>query len=118
MEFVRDDKNLINYNAQRMVRIFPSSGFILPVNKENAVKSGIITEAQKKDCLDEIRFNFTARGITREQVMMMDILANNDWKRGIFFSSPGGSDVSISLYTKGFVKQNGMAFELSPLKDL
>ena len=118
MEFVRDDKNLINYNAQRMVRIFPSSGFILPVNKENAVKSGIITAAQKKDCLDEIRFNFTARGITREQVMMMDILANNDWKRGIFFSSPGGSDVSISLYTKGFVKQNGMAFELSPLKDL
>ena len=118
MAFVRDDKNLINYDASRKVRVFPSSGFILPVNKENAVKSGIITADQKKDCLDEIRFEFDSRGITREQVMMLDIIANNDWKRGIYFSSPGGSDVSIALYTKGFVKQNGMAFELSPLNDL
>lgn len=118
MAFVRDDKNLIAFNAQRMVRIFPSSGFILPVNKENAVKSGVITADQKKNCLDAIRFNFEARGLTREQVMMLDILANNDWKRGIYFSSPGGSDVSIALYQRGYVKQNGMAFELSPLNEM
>jgi hypothetical protein len=50
--------------------------------------------------------------------MMLDILANNDWKRGIYFSSPGGSDVSIALYKRGYVKQNGMAFELSPLNEM
>lgn len=118
MEFVRDDNNLIAYNAQRMVRVFPSSGFVLPVNKENAVKSGVIRQDQMNDCLDEISFKFDSRGITREQVMMLDILANNEWKRGIYFSSPGGSDVSMALYQKGYVKQNGMAFELSPLNQM
>ena len=118
MNFVRDDNNLIAFNAQRMVRVFPSAGFILPVNKENAVKSGIISKNQKKECLNEIRFDFEARGLTREQVMMLDVLANNDWKRGIYFSSPGGSDVSISLYTRGYIKQNGLVFELSPLNQL
>jgi hypothetical protein len=114
---VRDDKNLMMYN-QREVRMFPSQGFILKVNKENAVKSGVITKAQKTQCLDEIRFEFDKRGIIREQVMMLDVLANNDWKRGIYFSSPGGSDVSIALYKRGYVKQNGMAFELSPLNEM
>jgi MFS family permease len=118
MAFVRDDKNLIQFNAQRLVRVFPSTGFVLPVNADNAVKSGVITETQKKNCHTELRFEFDARGLTREQVMMLDIMANNDWKRGIYFSSPGGSDVSIALYSKGYVKQNGMAFELSPLNEM
>ncbi|MES2798761.1 MAG: DUF2723 domain-containing protein [Bacteroidota bacterium] len=118
MAFVRDDNKLVNYDASRKVRFFPSSGFILKVDKDNVVKSGLIKESQKKDCLDELRFDFSARGITREQVMMLDIIANNDWKRGIFFSSPGGSDVSVAFYQRGYIKQNGMAFELSPLKDL
>lgn len=117
MAFVRDDKNLIMYNDREM-RMFPSQGFILKVNKENAVKSGVITKAQKSQCLDEVRFEFDKRGIIREQVMMLDILANNDWKRGIYFSSPGGSDVSIALYKRGYVKQNGMVFELSPLNEM
>lgn len=118
MAFVRDDKNLIAFNGTRLVRVFPSTGFTLPVNADNAVKSGVITAAQKKNCHKELKFNFEARGLTREQVMMLDILANNDWKRGIYFSSPGGSDVSVALYTRGYVKQNGMAFELSPLNEM
>jgi hypothetical protein len=119
MAFTRDDKNLIKYNHTHTVRFLPSSGIILPVNKENAVKSGIIKESQKANCFDELRFNFAeVQGITREQVMMLDILANNDWKRGIFFSSPYGSDVATALYEGRYVKQNGMAFELSPLKNL
>ncbi len=114
MEFVRNDDNLI-LNEGRSLRIFPSSGFVLPVNKENAVKSGVITKAQKKDCLDELQFSFDEQFLMREQVMMLDILGNNDWKRGIYFSSPGGSDVAMAIYRRGYVKQNGMAFEVSPL---
>lgn len=119
MEFTRDEANLITITGtsmgDRQVRIFPANGFVYPVNVDNAVKSGVILESQKDDCVKEIRFNFDSRGLTREQVMMMDIIANNDWKRGISFSSPGGSDVSIALYRRGHVKQNGMVFELSPL---
>ena len=116
MAFVRNDDNIVMFN-ERQIRVFPSTGFILPVNAENAVKSGLITKEEKQNCLKEIRFKMDARALTREQVMMLDVMANNDWKRGIFFSSPGGSDVSSALYRQGFVKQNGMAFELSPLSD-
>lgn len=115
MAFTRDDANLVKIDGQQVVRIFPSSGFVLPVNVDNAVKSGVITKDQKDECVKELRFNFTKQYITREQAMMLDIIANNDWKRGLYFSSPGGSDVSLALYRRGYVKQNGMAFEVSPL---
>ena len=115
MAFTRDDKNLINYQGQRLVRIFPSTGFVLPVNAKNAVASGVVSKEQEDSCLKEMKFNFDERGLTREQVMMLDIIANNDWKRGISFSSPGGSEVSIAFYRRGYIKQNGMAFELNPI---
>ena len=121
MEFVRDDANMVTFQGQRQLRVFPSTAFILPVNKENALKSGIITKEEMSECEDELKFKFTKSGISREQVMMLDILANNDWERAIYFSSPGGSDVSLSLLRgmtgrDGYVKQNGMAFELNPIK--
>ena len=115
MAFVRNDDNLVRYQGQRSLRIFPSSGFTYPVNAENAFKSGIITEEQKSQCLNQLKFQFTGNGLTREQVMMLDVMANNNWERGLYFSSPGGSDVSLALYRAGYVKQNGMAFEVSPL---
>lgn len=115
MEFTRNDKNMFA-NGRSKIRLFPSKGFILPVNKTNAVKSQVITADEASEIAKEIRFTIDKQYLTREQVMMMDILANNDWKRPIYFSSPYGSAVSIALYQAGHVKQNGLVYELSPVK--
>jgi hypothetical protein len=121
MAFVRNDDNMVTFNTQAL-RVFPSSEFVYPVNKENAVKSKVISPEQVDECVDEIKFKFTAGGLTREQVMMLDIIANNHWERPIYFSSPRASKVGDALYKgldgsgqNGYVKQNGMAFELTPL---
>ena len=116
MEFVRDDNNQITNNNNKL-RVFPSKGFIVPVNKKNVVASGIVSKEKANDLPAEIRFVIDKQAITREQVMMLDVIANNDWKRPIYFSSPGGSDVSIALYTSGYVQQNGMAYEFTPLQE-
>ncbi len=116
MKFVRNDDNMIS-NEGRNMRYFPSSGFILKVDAANAVKSEVIKASEKDMCLKELRFSFDKQAIQREQVMILDILANNDWKRGIYFSSPGGGDVSMALYQARYLKQNGMNYEISPLAD-
>jgi hypothetical protein len=115
MAFTRDDNNMFSTRGSRM-RIFPSKGFILPINKANALKSGIIEANEVSSVAKEIRFSIDKQYLTREQLMMMDILANNEWKRSIYFSSPYGSSVSIALFQAGFVKQNGIVYELSPVK--
>ena len=116
MEFVRDDVNMISGNSGKL-RIFPSRGFILPVNIDNVIKSKLVGEKDKSKIAKELRFKIEKSGIQREQVMMLDIMANNDWKRNLYFSSPGGSDVSLALYSSGYIKQNGLVFEVSPLQD-
>lgn len=117
MEFVRNDANLVNVRGGTM-RFFPSSEFSLKVNADNAIKAGIVKASDRAKIKKNINFTFKESAITREEIMMMDILANNDWKRGIYFSSPGGSALSRALFYAGAIKQNGMAFELNPLDEV
>ena len=126
MEFVRDDANMLQQQGGRKLRFFPSSGFILPVNKENAIKAEIVPEAYAEEMKDEVRFNFKkgslfssdVRGLSREELMMLDILANFNWSRGIYFSSPGGSDVAKALYREGQLQNLGQVHGLSPLSQI
>lgn len=117
MDFVRDDANSVMLSTGKL-NFFPSSTFVLKVNPENAIKSGVVKASDKNKMKKSITFSFQEGAITREEIMMLDILANNDWKRGIYFSSPGGSALSKALFYGGAIKQNGMAFELSPLKEV
>lgn len=125
MEFVRDDNNMIEVQRKRKLRFFPSSGFVIPVNIENAVKAGIFPEEYADQAMDKIRFDFKkgvmfrsdVNGLYRQELMMLDILANFDWTRGIFFSSPVGTDVTRALYGSGLLSDLGQIYGLIPLKD-
>jgi hypothetical protein len=119
MAFVRNDANMIT-DEQNKFSFFPSSKFALKVNRQNAVASGVLSSKTKAaDVADEIIFEFDperTQALPRDEVMMMDVVANNDWKRGIYFSSNRGSSFSIALLSAGYIKQVGMAYALTPAK--
>ena len=120
MAFTRDDGNAFVSETGERFSFFPSSRFTLKVNKDNAISSGVInTKMEKDSCPSKIEFNFNPEkdpALTRDEIMMMDIVANNDWKRGIYFSSSRGSAFSYALLNSGYIKQVGMAYELSPIR--
>ncbi len=119
MEFVRTDENFIVDRDGNHIHFFPSNKFYLAVNKSNALNSGVINKEQLGQCAKEIEFEFKEgqeRYLTRDEIMMMDIIANNDWKRGVYFSSNRGSSFSLALLNGGWVKQVGLTYVLSPLK--
>jgi len=115
MDYVKEDDNMLTSQGNTY-RAFPCKGFIVPVNADNVVKSGLIKASDKSKCDKEVRFKMDARGITKSDIMILDMMANNKWKRAMYFSSPGGTDVSMALYRSGYLRQNGMAWEVSPIK--
>lgn len=116
MAFTRDDRNLFQAGETPLLtRIFPCRGFILPVDKENAVHSGIITEQESGGSKREIRFSVKAPALLRDQLILLDLLAVNQWKRPIYFSAPHLSEVPAALLEAGYIRQNGSIYELSPL---
>ncbi|MCQ9636686.1 DUF2723 domain-containing protein [Chryseobacterium sp. WG23] len=95
--------------------ILPVNKFILPVNKENAVKAGIINQADLPDTVNQIMITYKGNTLYKNNLMMMDLLANFDWKRPINFSSGGIYDSENIFYLDEYLQFDGFSYRLIPI---
>ena len=101
-------------NTQEMV-FYPTNKIRLPVNKENVLKSGIVSEEDKDEIVSYIDIDLPKTGITKNQLLMIDILANNDWKRPIYFTG-GSYEDSEYIWMKEYLQLDGLVYKLVPIK--
>ena len=85
------------------------------VNKENVLKSGVVKPEDEALIVSHIDIDLPEGGMTKNQVMMLDILANNDWERPIYFT--GGSYAeSEYIWMKEYLQLEGLVYKLVPIK--
>ncbi|MDR2234995.1 MAG: DUF2723 domain-containing protein [Chryseobacterium sp.] len=95
--------------------ILPTHKFILPVNKENAVKSGIITQADLPDAVNQIMITYKENTLYKNNLMLLDILASFDWKRPINFSTGGIYESENIFYLDEYLQFDGFSYRLVPI---
>ena len=93
---------------------YPTKKIRVPVNKKNVLESGLVKEKDSAQIVDYIDFELPS-AITKKSMMMLDILANNDWKRPIYFSG-GSFDNAEYIWMKDYLQLDGMAYKLVPIK--
>lgn len=94
----------------------PVTKFVLPVNKANAVKAGIINPSEINQAVDQIVIDYKAGTLYKNNLMMFDILANFDWKRPINFSSGGVYDKENIFYLEDYLQFDGFSYRLVPIR--
>ncbi|MDQ1096287.1 MULTISPECIES: protein O-mannosyl-transferase family [Chryseobacterium] len=95
--------------------ILPVHKFILPVNKDNALRAGIINASDLANTANQIMINYKANTLYKNNLIMMDILANFDWKRPINFSSGGIYDSENVFYLDEYLQFDGFSYRLVPI---
>jgi tetratricopeptide (TPR) repeat protein len=95
--------------------ILPVNKFILPVNKVNAVNAGIISTADLPNTVNQIMITYKANTLYKNNLIMLDILANFDWKRPINFSSGGIYDSENVFYLDEYLQFDGFSYRLIPI---
>ncbi|MGA9213179.1 DUF2723 domain-containing protein [Kaistella sp.] len=94
----------------------PVSKFILPVNKQNAVKSGTIEQKDLAQTVGQITIDYKKNSMFKNNLLLMDILANFDWKRTINFSSGGIYDPENLFFLGDYLQYDGFSYRLVPIK--
>ncbi len=115
MNFMYDDANMVRFD-NTSYRIIPTTKLRLTVNKDNLIQSGVATEAERSKIMNFVDFTLTTSSITREDLVMLDVIVNADFKRGVYFSNPYGAKISRALYEAGAVKQTGSNYVVKPVK--
>ena len=94
---------------------YPTNKIRLPVNKENVIKSGLVKEKDSDLILDYIDIDLPESIITKNQIMMLDILANNNWERPIYFTGGSYAD-SEYIWMKEYLQLDGLVYKLVPIR--
>jgi len=116
MRWIESDNEVTYYiNDEDKLKTYPTNKIRIPVNKENALKSGIVAAKDADKMVDFIDITVDARGLTKNRILMLDILANFDWKQPIYFTG-GANDDGEYIWLKDYLQLDGLAFKLVPIK--
>ncbi|MEH6682493.1 MAG: DUF2723 domain-containing protein [Sediminicola sp.] len=94
---------------------YPTNKIRVPVNKKNVLESGLVKEKDSALILDYIDIDLPESALPKNRIMMLDILANNDWKRPIYFSG-GSFDDGEYIWMKDYLQLDGLVYKLVPIK--
>jgi len=97
------------------LKTYPTNKLRLYVDKEAVLKNGIV--AQKDAHLIEpyIDIDIDETALTKNRILMLDMLANNNWERPIYFTGGAFADEEY-LWLKDYLQVDGMAYKFVPIK--
>ncbi len=116
-EFVKSDNEAdkIEMSDRQLHNYLPTNKFKISVNKDNVIKSGIVSKNMSDSMPSEITWDMPGRGIMRANMMELDAIAHNDWKRPLCFAVSSGNEAYIGL--EKYFKLEGLVFVLTPFKN-
>ena len=93
-----------NYIASKKIEI--------PVNKENCLANGTLDERTIGRAASSIRWDISKNYFTKSDLVVMDIIAANDWKRPVYFASSGSINDYLGL--DKYMRLEGFAYRIVP----
>ena len=86
VDFIKSNNPKFKLNTSAGLRNYcPTKNLKLSVNKENS--KAFVPKEYHDQIVDEIQFNLNGSGIFKNKLMVLDILANFNWKRPIYCKS-------------------------------
>ncbi len=112
MDFIADGKNQREMGGGKRMNYFPTNKFSLKVPKSKVIANGTVPKGMEDQVVDEIKWTVKKNYILKNDMMILDLLANNKWERPVYFAITTGDDAYIGL--KKYFQLEGLAYHLVP----
>lgn len=116
IEFSKSDnrEDQLEVSSGTFYNYFPTKNVRVPVDSATVVNNGTVSKEFAGRIVENIDWTLTGSYIQKNDLMVLDILAHNNWKRPIYFAAtaPASSYLNLAPY----LQLEGLAFRLVPIK--
>lgn len=110
-----DDKAAqVQYQSGDFGNYLPTKNFKITINADDVLKNKVITPDQKDKLASVMEWKYTSNYVTKENLALFDILAHNNWKRPICFTTTIGNENLVGL--QPYLYKEGFTYHLIPFK--
>lgn len=92
----------------------PGKNYSLHVNAENFLRQSTYIQTGRHEIPQKMFFTIEKKYLSREEVLLLDILANNNWKRPVYTIYP---QIFEELGLQKYLHREGMLFRLLPYEN-
>lgn len=115
MNFVEsDDRRAKVQTTGGEINYLPSKNFIIPVDKDYIITNGIVAQKDSGLIVSQINWTLPKDVIYKNDLMILEILANNNWKRPVCFAISVNPDSYLGL--QDYFEMEGMCYRIVPIK--
>lgn len=115
IKFIADDRDQTKVPLQSGERInyLPSRKLKITIDKDAVIRSGAVPASMRDQIVDEIVWEVKQNGLYKNDLMLLDFIATNNWERPIYFANP--NSVSKVLDADKYCHMEGVVFRFIPV---
>ncbi len=111
----KDENAVVEMQNGEKIHFYPTNKFRIPVDKDYIIANKVVNPKYNDSILPYIDIEVKGQALYKNRLMMLDIIANNNWKRPIYFTGGAFGDEDY-LWMKDYLQLDGMAYKLVPLR--
>ncbi|MCD4664853.1 MAG: DUF2723 domain-containing protein [Bacteroidales bacterium] len=96
------------------IEFFPTKKFKIKIDSARIINTGTVTPKDADRIVGEIKWTINRSGIAKSSLMVLDLLATNNWERPVYFAITTGNSAYIGL--EDYFQIEGLAYRLVPIK--
>lgn len=116
IDFIKNPKSTVGLQNGSTIHFYPTNKIRVPVDKDLIIKNKVVNPKYNDSIVPYMDIDIKGSAIYKNRLMMLDILANNNWKRPIYFSG-GAFDDEDYLWLKSYLQLDGMVYKLVPVRN-
>ncbi|MBP2284036.1 hypothetical protein H4V97_002354 [Flavobacterium sp. CG_23.5] len=116
LNFIKNPKSTVEMQNGQTIHFYPTNKIRIPVDKNAIIKNKVVSSKYNDSIVPYIDLDIKGNALYKNRLMMLDIIANNNWKRPIYFSA-GAFDSDDYLWMKDYLQLDGMVvYKLVPIR--
>lgn len=108
-----DTRTMRTSTTGRTFSVIPSKTFVLPIDKNQILKTGTVAPEQISRVDSTIVWSMGQEQVYKDELVVLDILAHNNWERPMYYTTPGQSG---SVKLDNYLELQGLYYRLIPIK--
>ena len=115
IDFIKNPKSTVEMSNGQTIHFYPTNKIRIPIDKNNIIKNKVINPKYYDSIVPYIDLDIKGSAMYKNRLMALDVLANNDWKRPIYFTGGSFGDDDY-LWMKDYLQLDGLVYKLVPIK--
>jgi hypothetical protein len=102
----------------REIQFYPVKKLRVKIDRDAVIKNGVVDEADYDRIVDEHIIDMSNSSmLSKRDIMVLDLIAHNQWDRPIYFSITVGSSPKDYFWLTDYFRLEGLAYRYVPIKN-